>query len=61
MTEILDSGLILIVPEDIWVGRAEPVAWPLRSSDLTPLNFFVWGTLKEKVYRMPVNDLQSLK
>ncbi|KMQ82400.1 hypothetical protein RF55_23126, partial [Lasius niger] len=31
-----------------WIGRAGPVAWPPRSPDLTPLDFFVWGTLKQK-------------
>ena len=24
--------------------------WPPRSCDLTPLNFFLWGYLKSKVY-----------
>lgn len=44
-----------------WIGRAGPVAWPPRSPDLTPLDFFVWGTLKQKVYEVPINDLQSLQ
>jgi hypothetical protein len=26
-----------------WIGKAEPVAWPPRSPDLTPLDFFLWG------------------
>ncbi|KAE8745037.1 hypothetical protein FOCC_FOCC008349 [Frankliniella occidentalis] len=26
-----------------WIGRAGPVAWPPRSPDLTPLDFFLWG------------------
>jgi len=43
------------------IGRAGLVAWPPRSSDLTPLDFFVWSVLKQKVYRVSVNDLQSLK
>ena len=28
-----------------WIGRAGPVAWPARSPDLTPLDFFFWGTM----------------
>ena len=29
-----------------WVGRGGPISWPLRSPDLTPLNFYLWSTLK---------------
>jgi hypothetical protein len=25
-----------------WIGKAPPIAWPPRSSDLTPLDFFLW-------------------
>lgn len=43
-----------------WIGRGGPVAWPPRSPDLTPLDFFVWGFIKEKVYTTPVNTLDEL-
>lgn len=33
-----------------WIGRGGPVTWPARSPDLTPLDFFLWGYLKERVY-----------
>jgi len=33
-----------------WIGRGGFVAWPPRSCDLTPLDFFLWGYLKDKVY-----------
>lgn len=36
-----------------WIGRGGPVEWPPRSPDLTPLDFFLWGHLKELVYRTP--------
>ena len=26
-----------------WIGRIGPQAWPARSPDLTPLDFFLWG------------------
>jgi hypothetical protein len=29
-----------------WVGRRGPTAWPPRSPDLTPLDFFTWGLLR---------------
>jgi len=31
-----------------WIGRGGTIAWPPRSSDLTPLNFSVWGYVKDK-------------
>jgi hypothetical protein len=32
-----------------WIGRGGPVAWP--PSDLTPMDFFTWGRVKDIVYR----------
>lgn len=34
-----------------WIGRGSTINWPARSPDLTPPDFFLWGFLKEKVYR----------
>lgn len=48
------------VYEERWIGRGGPVAWPPRSPDLNPLDFFVWGFLKEKVYATPVNNREDL-
>ena len=33
-----------------WIGRRGFVEYPPRSPDLTPLDFFLWGYLKDKVY-----------
>lgn len=33
-----------------WIGRGGPVLWPARSPDLTPLDFFLWGYVKDRVY-----------
>lgn len=33
-----------------WIGRGGPTAWPPRSPDLTPPDFFLWGYIKSKVY-----------
>lgn len=33
-----------------WIGRNGPIAWPPRSPDLTPMDFFLWGHLKDEVY-----------
>jgi hypothetical protein len=37
-----------------------PTLWPPRSPDLTPLDFFLGGYLKDSVFVPPVNDLQDL-
>lgn len=33
-----------------WIGRGGPIAWPPRSPDLTPLDFYLWGHVKQLVY-----------
>ncbi|KAJ8959353.1 hypothetical protein NQ318_022039 [Aromia moschata] len=42
-------------------GRDCHRPWPARSPDMTHLDFFVWGTMKEKVYAEPVNDEAALQ
>ena len=37
-----------------WIGRAAPIAWPPRSPDLTPLDFFLWGFVKDRVFVPPL-------
>ena len=44
-----------------WIGRDGPTSWPPRSPDITPLDFFLWGYVKDQVYRTPIHDLQTLK
>lgn len=44
-----------------WVGRGGPIQWPPRSPDLTPLDFFLWGYVKDIVYSTPVMSLDELK
>lgn len=33
-----------------WIGRYGPHRWPAQSSNLTPLNFVLWGFIKNEVY-----------
>lgn len=40
-----------------WIGRRGPIEWPARSPDLSPLDFFLWGHLKSKVYITQPNSL----
>lgn len=45
-----------------WIGRLGPILWPARSPDLNPLDFFYWGCLKDKVYKMPpVTNVEDLR
>jgi hypothetical protein len=44
-----------------WVGRDGPIRWAPRSPDLTPLDFFLWGYLKDNVYKTSMKDLNELK
>lgn len=44
-----------------WIGRMGHIAWPPRSPDLTPLDYFLWGFLKDRVFRTAPADLQEMK
>ena len=44
-----------------WIGRRGPTEWPPRSPDLTPCDFFLWGYLKERVYRERPANIQDLR
>jgi hypothetical protein len=33
-----------------WIGRVAQIAWPPRSPDLSPLDFFLWGFLKDRLF-----------
>ena len=37
------------------------VGWPARSPDLSPCDFFLWGYLKEKVFKHRPRSLEDLK
>lgn len=54
--QLLDEKL-----PDSWIGRGGPTRWPPRSPDLTPLDFFLWGYVKDKVYVTPCPNLTQLK
>ena len=44
-----------------WIGRDGPTPWPPRSPDITPLDSFLWGYVKDKVFSTPVPDITNLK
>lgn len=44
-----------------WIGRRGPVEWPARSPDITPLDYFLWGYLKSKVFKTRPENVEVLK
>lgn len=44
-----------------WIGRRGSIEWPPRSPDLSPLDFFLWGHLKSKIYATQPTSLQDLR
>lgn len=45
----------------IWIGNAGTIRWPPNSPDLTPLDAFLWGFLKDKVNFNHNHSLQAIK
>jgi len=44
-----------------WIGRRGPIEWTARTPDLTPLDFFLWGYVKQLVYKETIKDLNRLR
>ncbi|KOC67901.1 hypothetical protein WH47_12231 [Habropoda laboriosa] len=44
-----------------WIERGGPESWPLRSLDCSSCDFFLWGYLKQIVYRTPVESVTELR
>jgi len=55
-------GLLDATFPNRWIGRDGPTPWPPRSPDITPpLDFYLWGYVKDKVFSTPVPDITDLK
>ena len=46
---------------DRWVGRDGPIPWSPHPPDITQLDFFLWGYVKDFVYRTKVKDINDLQ
>lgn len=44
-----------------WIGRNGSIQWPPRSPDLTPLDFYLWGEIKRRVYVEESNTVAELR
>jgi hypothetical protein len=43
------------------IGRGGWKQWPPRSPDLTPLDFYFWGYVKQTIYSVRIHNIQDLK
>jgi len=46
---------------DAWIGKGGQIPWPPRSSDFSPLDFFLWGYIKNIVYAEKISNIQRLQ
>lgn len=51
VTEVLNDRY------QLWLGRHGVIHWPANSPDLTPLDNFLWGFLKDRIYADSPDDL----
>ena len=47
--------------EDHIISRSADVVWPPRSCDLTPLDYYLWGAVKDKCYADKPETIDALK
>ena len=38
-----------------------PDIWPANSPDLNPMDYRIWGLMQERVYRVPIEDVDQLR
>ena len=56
MTDVLNERF-----PDVWIGRSGPIPWPPRNPDFSPLDFFLWGYIKNIVYAEMIRNIQHLQ
>jgi hypothetical protein len=44
-----------------WIGLGGPIEWPARSPDLSPLDFFLWGRIKDIVYALAPTTRENMR
>jgi Helix-turn-helix domain (DUF4817) len=50
-----------ILKPNHWIGNNGPINWPPRSPDITPMDFSIWGFIKDQVYKTTPQDVEDLK
>lgn len=46
--------------DDRWIANQGPFRWPARSPDLAPLDFGIWGYIKNQVFSKPVTTKEDM-
>ena len=44
-----------------WIGRRGTVEYPSRLPHLTPMDFFLWGFLKKKIYSRKPKEIAGMR
>ena len=44
-----------------WIGMGSMNPWPPRTSNRTPLDYFLWGLINDLVYRTYINSREDLE
>lgn len=47
--------------ENRWIGTSGPIQWPARSPDLSPLDFWLWAYLQDRVYLTTPENVDILR
>ena len=55
MCELLDSEF-----PGKWIARRGAIEWPPRSLDLTPMHFFLWRFVKDKVFARKSRGVEDM-
>ena len=59
-TRAVHDNLQTLFPRRV-IGLRHPVDWPPRSADLTLCDFFLWGYLKDRVYKTVPPSIAALR
>ena len=43
-----------------WIGRGDTIAWPARSPDLSPLDYYLWVHMKSLIYETPLASVEDI-
>jgi hypothetical protein len=55
------QGILNQIYPNRWIGRRGLRHWPARSPDLNPLDFFLWGHVKNVIYNRPMHKEEDLR
>ena len=61
MPQSLDTRCFALFFEDRIISRRADIVWPLRCCYLTPLDYYLWGAVKDKCYADKPETIDALK